>query len=195
MLAKNKKFFADCSLGNIKPWFDHLSILQRIGGYILLSWLFALSAQIIIPLPFNLVPLVLNPFPLLLAAHLFGMHAVYAYGLYLAQGACGLPFFLGFQSGLMYLLGPTGGYTFGFAAAMFFLAVTQTLFSASRSVLFVKLICCAAIYFACGLIQLSFFVQPQALFKVGLYPFIVGDACKLLAIVILFGDNSRHFHR
>lgn len=175
------------SIVNIREgWFNHASLVHRMSAYFLLSWIFALGAQIIIPLPFNLVPLALNPLPLLVAAHLFGIHAVYAYGIYLAQGLMGAPIFMGFKSGIFYLLGPTGGYSLGFLGAMFFLAVTRSLCAQSRLSLGIRLAACAAIYFSFGLAQLAFFVPSVDLLSIGLYPFILGDTCKLIAIMILF---------
>lgn len=194
MFAQVKIFLTLSRFIGGKVWFDQVSYLQRLTGYFFLSWVFALGAQVVIPLPFSLVPLVLNPFPLLVAAQMFGVHAIYAYVLYLAQGAFGLPVFIGLQAGGLYLLGPTGGYTFGFAGAMLFLALTRSIFSTSSYGLFFKLVACSIIYFCCGLAQLSFFVQPAVLLTAGLYPFILGDTCKLLAIVILFGRNSQKSH-
>lgn len=186
MSLEIKNIFTICRFVCGGAWLDEVSFAWRMSIYFVLSWIFALGAQVIIPLPFNLVPLVLNPFPLLLAVHLIGKHAVYAYVIYLVQGACGLPFFLGLKSGIPYLLGPTGGYSFGFLVAMSFLATVRSVLPQSRLFLLIKLLCCSALYFSCGLAQLSLFVPVAQLFNAGLYPFVLGDACKLLAIVIFF---------
>lgn len=186
MFLQVKNIFTNCSLVCEATWLDKASFVSKLSVYFALSWIFALGAQVVIPLPFNLVPLVINPFPLLLAVHLIGKHAIYAYVIYLVQGACGLPFFLGFKSGILYLLGPTGGYSIGFLVAMSFFAIVRSVFPKSRLFLLIKLLCCSAIYFSCGLAQLSLFVPIAQLFNAGLYPFVLGDACKLLAIVIFF---------
>ncbi|MBS1988300.1 biotin transporter BioY [Candidatus Dependentiae bacterium] len=191
MISCVKNLITICDTAAIKQWFDQASISHRTAGYFALSWIFALGAQVVIPLPFTLVPLVLNPFPLLVAAHLLGIHAVYAYGLYLMQGASGIPVFLGLRAGVSYLFGPTGGYTFGFGLAML-LCLMRSVNSHSRPLLLAKLFCCAIIYFGCGLAQLWIFVPTAHVLKAGLYPFIIGDACKLLALVILFGRNDRN---
>lgn len=192
MILYAKNFFTICQGISFKQWFDQAPLSHCLAGYFALSWLFALGAQVVIPLPFNVVPLVLNPFPLLLAAHLVGIHAVYAYGLYLVQGASGVPVFLGMHGGLIYLFGPTGGYTLGFGLAMLLLVVMRSIVPSSRGFLIAKLFFCAIIYFGCGLAQLCFFVPACHVLKVGLYPFIIGDACKLLALVIFFGRNNRN---
>lgn len=192
MFLSVKYFFTNRQLISVQQWLDQASVIQRLAAYFALSLVFALGAQVVIPLPFTLVPLVLNPFPLLVAAHLLGIHAVYAYGLYLLQGASGFPVFIGLQGGLAYLFGPTGGYTLGFGLAMLLLCVTRSRASHSGVLLLMKLFSCAILYFGCGLAQLWIFVPACNVLKAGLYPFIIGDACKLLALVILFGRNDRN---
>jgi len=152
-----------------------------------LSWIYAASSQIIIPLPFNLVPISIQPLPLLLVAHFFGWKAVSAYGLYLLQGALGFPFFAGCLGGIGRLMGPTGGYLFGFGLAMMFVAMTQTF--KSKIACFVRILSSAGIYFLAGLLQLSLFVPMSKLFATGLYPFLVGDCLKLVIFfLVLFSD-------
>lgn len=171
----------------IKTFFA--SVPGRITGYLLLSWLYAIASQIIIPLPFNLVPLSIQPMPLLLASFAFGWHAVTAYVLYLIQGGIGLPFFAGMQGGIARLLGPTGGYLVGFGLAMVIIAATKAIKPNSRLVTLLKLIACYALIFTCGLVQLSWFVPSEKLLAVGLLPFILGDFLIKPAIImsILFG--------
>ena len=190
MFTQTAKIVTQCRNFFCKSWFNQASLSQRFFGYVFLSWLFSLGAQVAIPLPFNLVPLVLNPLPLLLAVRLLGMHAVYSYGLYLLQGLCGLPCFILFQAGPLYLFGPTGGYTFGFGIAMLFFALVKKNKILSRPMLLTVLTCCMAIYFSVGLAQLSFFVRSSDLFSVGFYPFILGESCKILTILIFFENDK-----
>ena len=83
------------------------------------SWLIALSAQITFQIPFSPVPVTGQTLVVLLCGLLLGKNlAAAAVGSYLLQGAAGLPFFAGGKSGLATLLGPTGGYLFGFLAAL-----------------------------------------------------------------------------
>jgi len=159
--------------------------LLMFTGYLALSWLFAICSQIIIPLPFNLVPISLQPMPLLLAALLLGRHGVYAYGLYLAQGALGLPFFAGMQGGLVRLMGPTGGYLIGFGIAMIFLASVRLYKSSSVLLTFAKLLCAGVIYFSMGLAQLAWFVPADKVLAYGLFPFIIGDSLKIIFVTMI----------
>jgi biotin transporter BioY len=135
------------------------SKVNMLVFWVVLSWVYALCSQVAIPFPFSMVPLSLQPLPLLLSSMLFGWHAVAAYGFYLAQGAMGAPFFAGLNGGLPRLMGPTGGYLFGFALAMIFLVL----------VTFRKL---------------SFFVPTEKLLWFGLYPFIFGDFVVKSALII-----------
>ena len=159
--------------------------------YLALSWLFAVCSQIIIPLPFNLVPISLQPMPLLLTALLFGRHAVYAYGLYLMQGAAGLPFFAGMQGGLVRIFGPTGGYLIGFAFAMMFLASVRSYKATSYGWTIAKLLGSVFIYFSMGLTQLAWFVPVEKVLACGLFPFLMGDAIKILLVAGIVQASAR----
>ncbi len=153
-----------------------------------LSWLYALCSQIIIPLPFNFVPLSIQPLPVTLLALLLGKPAVIAYVLYLLQGIAGAPFFAGMGSGLVHFVGPTGGYLIGFLCAALFLLAVRHLKQASKLATFIKLELANIIVFACGLAYLSFFVSPQKLLLTGLFPFFIGDfIIKAVVQVFLVG--------
>ena len=82
------------------------------------SLLVALSAQIVIPV--GPVPITAQTFAVLLTGALLGSRlgsmAIIAY---LIEGAVGLPFFYGGSSGLLHLMGPTGGYLIAFPAAAY----------------------------------------------------------------------------
>jgi hypothetical protein len=85
------------------------------------SLLVALSAQVVLPLPFTPVPVTGQTFAVLLAGALLGSRlGPAAVALYLFEGAAGLPFFKGGASGAHYLfLSPTAGYLLAFPAAAF----------------------------------------------------------------------------
>ncbi len=140
-----------------------------------LSWFYALCSQIILWLPCIPVPISLQPIPLYMATLIVGWPAVSAYVLYLLQGACGLPFFAGMQGGLMRLLGPTGGYLFGWLCAMTLLALMRERIRSSWLASLVSVSFINVIVFVCGLWRLSSFVSGADLFAVGLLPFFIGD--------------------
>src|SRR5689334_20832837 len=92
-----------------------LSLAFDLGLTLVGSALIALSARVAIPLPFSPVPVTGQTFAVLLVGAALGRRrgaaAVIAY---LAEGAAGLPVFAGPNAGPAVLLGPTGGYLFGF---------------------------------------------------------------------------------
>lgn len=163
-----------------------IKIAKLVGSYIamplgllFLSLFYALCSNIVIPLPFNFVPLSLQPVPLFITTFIFGRFAVYAYCIYLLQGICGMPFFSYGRSGLIHLFGPTGGYLIGFGIAMIFIMLIKN-YIVNHNLLswyiMLPVLYIANIFiFGFGLAQLSFFVPVEMVFKTGLYPFIIGD--------------------
>ena len=76
--------------------------------------LLILLAQISIPLPGG-VPITLQTFGVALVGYLYGARASFQILLaYLLLGVCGLPVFSGLSGGLTHLIGPTGGFLWGF---------------------------------------------------------------------------------
>lgn len=156
------------------------------------SWLIALGAQVSLQVPFSPVPVTGQTLIVLLCGLILGKkRAAAAVGAYLLQGAVGLPFFAGGKSGLGILLGPTGGYLFGFLAAAYLVGMLSELrhrrspFQAGVALLLGNL----TIYIF-GLAWLVRFTGEAQVLQLGLYPFLVGDALKLaLAIVIACGGS------
>lgn len=157
-----------------------------------LSWLYALSSNILIPLPFNPVPITLQTITLFCCANIFGWPALHAYLLYLAQGFCGAPFFSHGGHGLTHLLGPTGGYIIGFGAGMFFLVVTKNIITRWPRLFFiVKYLIATIIMFTCGLTQLALFVGQGKILCLGLYPFLLVDfIIKPIIALYIFPKNA-----
>jgi len=152
--------------------------------------LFTISGAFIrLPLPFTPVPVTLQTFTVLLAGAVLGRKlGGLSQFLYLALGAAGLPIFAQASSGLPYLLGPTGGYLLGFAAA----AWTIGAILGDKRAGFLKILAVMflgeVILFSLGVIWLSVVLRiglVKAVF-LGLIPFIPGDAIKLLAAATLY---------
>ena len=82
--------------------------------------LLTLSAKIQVPM---IVPMTLQTLVVLVVGAAFGARlGALTLGLYLLEGALGLPVFAGTPEkglGLAYMMGPTGGYLLGFVAAAF----------------------------------------------------------------------------
>ncbi|SVD67877.1 uncharacterized protein METZ01_LOCUS420731, partial [marine metagenome] len=87
--------------------------ILAVAGTLLL----AISAKV--QVPFWPVPMTMQTFVVLLLGIAYGPRLGVATGaLYLLEGAVGLPVFAQ-GAGMAYLVGPTGGYLFGFVLAMY----------------------------------------------------------------------------
>jgi len=102
-------------------------LVRPSGGAARLAWstvlviagslLVAASARLAMPLPFTPVPVSMQTFAVLLVGALLGpRRGAAALIVHLAQGAAGLPVFVG-GGGVHLLLGPTGGYLAAFVPA------------------------------------------------------------------------------
>src|SRR4051812_36114882 len=93
---------------------SRLSRLASTAGPVALgALLVAVAAQVVVPLPFTPVPMTLQPLAVLVVGGLLGAAAgVSALILYIALGALGLPVFAAGGSGVLHLIGPTGGFFF-----------------------------------------------------------------------------------
>jgi len=188
-MTKSLKYYISATIDRQKSYL--LFFLASLS----LSWIYALCSQIIIPLPFNLVPISLQPLPLLVCSIFLGNVAIGAYLMYLIQGCYGLPFFSGFQGGLARFLGPTGGYLTGFLLSMIFLNIVKNRIE-SRPLFILSALVSTCMYFFCGLYQLSFFVLPEKLFVSGLYPFLLGDSIKTIIVIkSLYWFKNYHKNR
>lgn len=146
------------------------------------SAVMAVSAWIAVPLGDLAVSL--QTLSLFLTLSLLGGKAGSAVCLvYLALGAVGLPVFTGFQGGIAILLGPTGGYLWGFLAAAILYWVLQTHVNSWLAMglgLFLCYICGTAWYF--------FLYTDAGLWAVILkcvVPYILPDLAKLTAAQLL----------
>ncbi len=179
----------------------YLAILDKINQsklysfafIMVLSWIYALCAQLTIPLPFKLVPIYPHPLPIFACVFLFGWNGVYAYFAYLGQGIIGAPFFTAMRGGIGHLMGPTGGYLIGFALAAMFLMLTMSTGKRSLPSFLGKLLIANAIYYAFALSQLALFVPFNNLLQIGLYPFLIGDFFIKPAIMLFIMKAKRGF--
>lgn len=97
--------------------------------------------------------------------------------LYLCLGAVGLPVFAGFQGGFGVLLGPTGGFLWGFLVA----AVAYRLLEKCLP-LWLKLVLCQLICYTCGILWYYFAYAQSGLWAVilkTLIPYLIPDGLKL----------------
>lgn len=168
----------------------------------------AVSAWVTVPL--GPVPFTLQMFAITFAIVMLSpKECMAAIVLYLAIGAAGAPVFSGMAGGIAKLMGPTGGflwgYIFGVAAAVGLLYVlrkhmglnagaikdstssqrgAKAFFKNASAEILAGLVFTAVAYF-CGWLQLMLVMglSPEAAFLTGIAPFVVVDVLKVLAAV------------
>ncbi|MGY9027532.1 MAG: biotin transporter BioY [Candidatus Puniceispirillales bacterium] len=166
--------------GNSK---DKFSILTSTFTIIICSILLIISAKIKVDL--YTIPMTMQPLAILIIAMLCGRNlAACSISLYLFQGMIGLPVFAN-GGGMLYLMGPTGGFLFGFLIAGIIMGELadrgwgQHILKAFLAMLLGLFI----IYFF-GIIQLSLFLSfEKAILMMKLY--MIGDFYKLLLATLL----------
>ena len=113
---------------------------------------------------------------------------------YLAEGCLGLPIWAGGASGLLHLMGPTGGYRFAYIAQAYLVGrfvEKQKTFSFFKTALAMFLACW--IQMALGCVWLIHFVGLKNVFQMGFLPFLPGEAMKsILAAVYLKSRFSKN---
>lgn len=163
--------------------------LARMIGVLVFVILTGLGAFVRIPLPFTPVPITLQTMFVLLSGAFLGRNlGVVTQLSYIFLGISGLPIFSGAGSGLFYLLGPTGGYIFGFVLAGFFIGrfikySQNNLFST-----FILLCLGDLIILFCGMIWLKLILGYPfiKLLVIGFVPFLPGDVLKALVAAVLY---------
>jgi biotin transport system substrate-specific component len=148
-----------------------------------------LSAFVRIPLPFTPVPLTLQTFFVLLSAAFLGLRlGVFTQLSYIFLGVIGLPVFTGTGCGLIYLLGPTCGYLFGFIAAAVFIA-SFIKYTKDKLPLVIALFCFAdflLLGFGSAWLKLSLHITWVESLVIGFVPFLLGDILKAALAAALF---------
>jgi biotin transport system substrate-specific component len=173
--------------------------VRRVVGIGLGALVVALAAQVVVPVPFSPVPMTLQPLAVLVVGGLLGAGGgLAALVLYLLLGVLGLPVFAGGSSGLLHLMGPTGGYLLAFPlAAATAGALTGRLDAERPSVLRVLLACALGmvIIHVGGVAQLALLGgDPRLAFRIGFVPFLTGDLLKVglaAGLILLAGPRIR----
>lgn len=152
---------------------------RRIASVALLAALTAVCAQVVIPLP--LVPITLQTFAVILSGLLLGPGGgALSQLVYLCLGAAGLPVFAGFQGGVAALVGPHGGYLWGFVAAALVAGFIGSDSTAGLGRLIAAALVAALAVYAVGLpwLAAAAHLPLGAAFTAGMLPFLPGDAAK-----------------
>lgn len=143
----------------------------------------------ILIIPLGIIPITLQVFAVVIAGAILGAKIGFmSQLLYAIMGAIGLPVFSGMQGGMNVVVGPTGGYIFGFviAAGVIGLIVDfshkRMKYSHANIMIFVSMLIGLIIIYGFGMLQLSLVLNLpiSTAFKSGVLPFIGIDFVKVI---------------
>lgn len=144
----------------------------------------AAAAQVAVPLPFTPVPLTGQTFAVLLVAAALGpLRGGLAQVVYIALAMVGLPFYAEASGGVEVVFGATGGYVFGFVPASVVVGHLARRGVDRKPVGVVgAYVLGSLIIYAVGVPWLAVAIEVPLLeaVKLGLAPFLIGDAIKAL---------------
>ena len=163
---------------------EQFSQLTNFVTVVICSLLLILSAKIKVDL--YPVPMTLQPLAVLMIAMLCGRNiSIAAVSLYLFQGMVGIPVFA-YGGGLPYLLGPTGGFLFGFLfASMIIGELADRGWGKQNFKSVFAMLTGLMVIYVFGIFQLSILKGFDFAIINGLKPFIVGDLYKLILAALI----------
>lgn len=173
---------------------DKLRYALRLQAGAVLVALIAVGAFVSVPVPGSPVPIVVqNLFVVMTGLLLPPAWAAITVATYLLLGAVGLPIFAGGAGGIAHIAGPTGGYLIGFLfAAVITSAIIRphivpvgTSRPRIRDVVGITVGFLAVYLVGAPWLMRAASLDVTTTLAVGVLPFLVGDAVKVLVIIIL----------
>ena len=136
-----------------------------------------------IAIPLFGIPITLQSFGVAMALFMLGgARATASVAVYIVIGVIGLPVFSGFGGGLGVLLGPTGGFIFGFLAMALVYCLITAIFGTSQLIKIVGCIMGHLLMYAIGSVWYLVFYGGGAgyfdILLVTVLPFVIPDAVK-----------------
>ena len=170
---------------NFFRWRYELDVVYKISLALSFALLTGLLAQLRFYLPGTPVPVTGQVFGVILAGLLLGKWGGVSQCMYVGIGAVGVPWFAGFNGGIAYMMGPTGGYIIGFIIAAFFIGYVVDRYVRSRSflgMLSIMLFATFVLIYIPGLIQLYLWTGATIglgeLLMMSVIPFVAADLIK-----------------
>ena len=168
--------------------------LAQAGAVLFISALTALAAQVSFSIPFTQVPFTLQPMVVLMGGLALGpLMGMSSQVVYLAAGVVGLPVFAfdpSLPPGILRLLGPTGGYLLAYPFAAFLTGYLGARgFDRRYATSVLAMVAGLLVIYASGVSWLAWLallggqsaaIGLGAALAAGFYPFVLGDAVKLL---------------
>ena len=184
---------------NLFKWRYELNVLQKILLAFFLACITGILAQFRFFIPVTPVPVTGQVFGVFLSGVLIGSWGGISQIMYLGIGMTGIPWFAGYNGGLTYIVGPTGGYLIGFIFAAFFIGYIVDRYISSRKLIpmiALMLFSTFILIYVPGLIQ--FYIWSNAVFSLEemvvmcILPFILADVIKsVIAALIATGISPK----
>jgi len=167
----------------IFKWRDELSLSHKLGLALTFACLTGLAAQIRIPLPFTPVPITGQVLAVLLSGIILGgCYGGLSQIFYVGLGTVGLPWFSGWNGGLVAIVGITGGYIIGFLPAAFMIGWLTDRYVSARRFHFQLLLMTVgvSIIYTFGAAQFAIVMNTGFLktMELAVFPFIPFDLMK-----------------
>ncbi len=141
-----------------------------------------------IAIPIGPVPIVLQNMFVLLAGLLLGpVWGLACVAVYLIIGLAGLPVFAGGTSGMGKLFGPTGGYLLGYLPCVFITASVSKGLGKKPAFDILAMVLGSLIVYSAGVpwLKAVMGISLEKAIMIGMVPFLIGDALKILAAAFL----------
>ncbi|MBU1343387.1 MAG: biotin transporter BioY [Proteobacteria bacterium] len=141
-----------------------------------------------IAIPVGPVPIVLQNMFVLLAGIILGpVWGLVCVAVYLLIGLAGLPVFAGGTSGIGKLFGPTGGYLLGYLPCVFVTGSISKGLGKKMSSDMIAMLIGSLIVYAAGVPWLKVVTAMtfEKAIAVGMVPFLIGDALKIVAAAFI----------
>ena len=178
---------------------DRPGWLSKLLLVVLGAALLTISAKI--QIPFFPVPMTMQTLVVLVTGMAFGARlGATAVAAYLMLGAFGLPVFAGTPEkgiGLAYMLGPTGGYLFGFVAAAGVCGyLAERGWDRRMSTTFLAMLIGNAVIYIPGLVWLGSVVGwDKPVLAWGMTPFLLGDLAKIVVAMLVLPAAWKSFEK
>lgn len=173
-------------------WRYEINFFYKIALAFFFACLTGLMAQFRFYLPGTPVPVTGQVFGVLLSGVILGIWGGVSQCIYLGIGLAGFPWFAGFNSGFIYVFGPTGGYIFGFILAAFFIGYMIDKYVKLRnffSLFALMMFSVFVLIYVPGLIQLYLLLGPSInildLLLIAVVPFVFADIIKALTVSVI----------
>lgn len=188
--------------GSVRSWMGQEVVVDRRAraavGVLAFALAIGFGAQVAVYLPFTPVPITLQTLFVVLAGVVLGPRlGALASGAYVLVGAMGAPVFANGGGGLPWLFGPTGGYLLAAPVAAVVAGSVAGRGAGALRTLAGLALGVLAMYVG-GITQLQVLTgEPlAAVLALGVYPFLAGDALKIVAALwIVRGARATSFGR